>query len=89
MKKFDLVSDDRNFIGNAKFYKSLDVPAAKWSTIAEYVWLLQFTTAKNKFLVFGRDRDVPKRWLNRYSSLVKDVKFYFFDHKNKELETLA
>ncbi|MGF3535236.1 MAG: DUF7669 domain-containing protein [Candidatus Bathyarchaeia archaeon] len=89
MKKFDFVSDDMDFIGDAKFYKSLDVPAAKWSTIAEYVWLLQFTTATNKFLIFGRDKSIPQRWLNRYHSLIEDVKFYFFDHKKMELQSLT
>lgn len=88
-KSFDLVSDDMNYVGDAKFYKSLDVPAAKWSTIAEYVWLLQFTSAKNKFLVFGRDRGVPQRWLNRYRSLLGGVKFYFFDHQARRLENLT
>lgn len=87
-KNFDLVSDDMCYIGDAKFYKSLDVPAAKWSTIAEYVWLLQFTKAKCKFLIFGRDKSVPQRWLNKHRSLVGDVKFYFFDHKNKEMQNL-
>lgn len=87
-KSFDLVSDDVNCIGDAKFCKSLDVPAAKWSAIAEYVWLLQFTNARNKFLIFGRDKDVPQRWLNRYRSLIGDVKFYFFDHKNRDLQAL-
>jgi len=88
-KSFDFVSDDMNHIGDAKFYKSLDVPAAKWSTIAEYVWLLQFTTARYKFLIFGRDKDVPQRWLNRYRSLIGDVKFYFFDHKSRGLQALT
>jgi hypothetical protein len=87
-KNFDLVSDNMDFIGDAKFYKGLDVPAAKWSTIAEYVWLLQFTTAKNKFLIFGRDKSVPQRWLNRHRSLVGEIKFYFFDHKKMDLQTL-
>jgi len=88
-KNFDLVSDDMSYIGDAKFYKSLDVPAAKWSTIAEYVWLLQFTNSKNKFLVFGRSKDVPQRWLNRYRSLVGEVKFYFFDHQARELRIMT
>jgi len=87
-KSFDFVSNDMNYIGDAKFYKSLDVPAAKWSTIAEYVWLLQFTEAKHKFLIFGRDKDVPQRWLNRYRSLIGDVKFYFFNHEKRELQNL-
>jgi hypothetical protein len=87
-KAFDFVSSDLSYIGDAKFYKALDVPAAKWSTIAEYVWLLQFTQALHKFMVFGRDRSVPKRWLNRHRSLIDDVQFYFYDHKHKTLEKI-
>jgi len=76
-KKFDLVSEDKKFIGDAKYYKNIKVPAGKWSTIAEYVWLLEKTDAVKKFLVFGNDIAVPARWLKRFGSLT-DVEFYFF-----------
>lgn len=78
-KKFDLVSEDKTIIGDVKFFKNVQTPAAKYSTIAEYVWLLENTEAKEKFLIFGRDKEVPIRWLKRFGSLLNDVKFYFFD----------
>jgi len=78
-KKFDLVSEDFRYIGDAKYLKNIAVPAAKWSTIAEYVWLLEKTSAQHKFLVFGKDKEVAARWLERYGSLVRGVEFYFFD----------
>lgn len=78
-KKFDLVSEDWEYIGDAKYMKNISVPAAKWSTIAEYVWLLEKTTAQHRFLVFGKDREVAVRWLERYGSLVHGIEFYFFD----------
>ncbi len=81
-KKFDLVSEDNQWIGDIKYYKNIQTPAAKFSTIAEYVWLLEKVKAKNKFIVFGKDREVPERWLSRFGSLVKEVKFYYFDGKN-------
>ncbi|MEK6860277.1 MAG: hypothetical protein AABX54_05690 [Nanoarchaeota archaeon] len=77
-KKFDLVSKDEQFIGDAKYYKNISVPAAKFSTIGEYVWLLEKTPAKRKFLVFGKDIEVPKRWLERFGNLTS-VEFYFLD----------
>ena len=80
--KFDLVSDDGNYIGDAKYMKN--IPSAKWSNISEYVWLLQQTKAENKFLIFGKDREIPERYLKRWSSLMKDVVFYFFDGKKLE-----
>jgi hypothetical protein len=84
-KNFDLVSVDRNYIGDAKFYKNIKTPAAKWSTIAEYVWLLEKTRARHKFIVFGQDKEVPIRWLKRFGSLTK-INFYFFgNNKLKKL----
>ena len=77
-KSFDLVSSDLTFIGDAKYYKNLKVPAGKWSTVAEYVWLLEKTSASFKFLVFGRDREVPERWLARFGPLVQDVGIFFY-----------
>ena len=77
-KTFDLVSEDKEYIGDVKYYKNIKVPAAKWSTIAEYVWLLEKTNAKKIFLVFGKDVDVPKRWLKRFGPLT-NVEFYFFE----------
>ena len=84
-KSFDLVSSDGNHIGDVKYYKNIKTPAAKWSVIAEYVWLLEKTKAKHKFIVFGQDREVPIRWLKRFGCLT-DIKFYFF--ANKKLENL-
>jgi len=81
-KKFDLVSEDNQWVGDVKYYKNIQTPSAKFSTIAEYVWLLEKVKAKNKFIVFGNDREVPERWLLRFGSLVKEVKFYYFDGKS-------
>jgi hypothetical protein len=79
-KTFDLVSDDGQIIGDAKFYKlvrGLGTPSAKNSVIAEYIWLLEKTNAKHRFLVFGNDRRVPKGWLHTYGEMVRGVDFYF------------
>lgn len=38
------------------------LPPAKFSIIAGHVWLLEKTGAANKFLVFGNDVEVLKRW---------------------------
>lgn len=83
-KKFDMVSEDESLIGDAKYMKNIPVPAAKWSDISECVWLLQKTNAKRKFMVFGQDREIAERYLKRWSSIVKDIEFYFFDGKKLE-----
>jgi len=90
-KTFDLVSEDWSIVGDAKFYTLVGgerLPPAKFATIAEHVWLLEKTSAKNAFLVFGNDRRVPVEWLKRYGNLVADVSFFFVDDAER-LEELA
>jgi hypothetical protein len=83
-KTFDLVSSDHKIVGDAKFYtlvRGEQLPPAKFSVIAEHVWLLEKVTAERKFLVFGNERQVPERWLVRYGALVGDVRFWFIDEQ--------
>ena len=75
-KKFDLVSSDGQFVGDAKNYRNIRVPAAKWSAIAEYVWLLQNVDAERRFIVFGGDAEVARRFLTRWRPLIQPVEFY-------------
>jgi hypothetical protein len=89
-KHFDLVSGDGNVIGDAKFFTLVGGqrhPPAKFSVIAEHVWLLEKAHAKHIFLVFGNQREVPVRWLEKYGHLVQGVKFFFLDNAG-ELEEL-
>ena len=79
-KLFDLVSTDGRFVGDAKFYTLVQgerLPPAKFSVIAEHVWLLEKTGATERFLVFGNDRRVPNEWLRRYGKLASGITFYF------------
>ena len=86
-KKFDLVTADGRIVGDAKYYKNIAVPAAKWSTIAEYVWLLQHVpNAERRFMVFGLDIAVAARWLSRFRGWCEGVEFYFLD--GETLQTL-
>jgi len=41
------------------------------------VWLLERTTARRRFLVFGNQRRVSEWWLEKYGGLVVGVEFYF------------
>ena len=85
-KMFDLVSPDGEIAGDAKYYTLVGgqhLPPAKFSIIAEHVWLLEKTQAKCKFLVFGNDIEVPKRWLTRYGPINKEVSFYFLTDEGK------
>jgi hypothetical protein len=88
---FDFVSRDQSIVGDAKYFtknRGVKYPPAKFATIAEYVWLLQKTNAKKKFLVFGKDIDIPKKWLGRYGELAKNIEFYFLDGPTRKLKRL-
>ncbi|MFZ5814455.1 MAG: hypothetical protein ACOY93_04045 [Bacillota bacterium] len=90
-KRFDLVSPGGEVVGDAKFYtlvRGENLPPAKFSVIAEHLWLLEKTGARTKFLVFGNDRRVPEQWLRRYGHLAGDVAFFFLTPAG-ELERLT
>src|SRR5215831_18290205 len=77
--RFDLVSSDQQFVGDAKWLKNIAVPAAKWQAIAEYIWLLQKISADKVFMVFGQDAEVAERYLKRVRPLTAPVEFFFLD----------
>lgn len=81
-KKFDLVAEDHSVVGDAKYFtlvRGEAQPSAKFSIIAEYVWLLGKTKAKNQFLVFGNERRVPEIWLSKFGHLLDGVIFFFLE----------
>jgi len=81
-KLWDMVSPDGDIVGDAKYFtlvRGQRLPPAKFSIIAEHVWLLEKTGAPTTFLVFGNDRQVPEIWLQRYGRLVSGVAFFFLD----------
>jgi len=81
-KLFDMVSDDGKIVGDAKYLtlvRGKRLPPAKFMEIAGHVWLLEATKANRQFLVFGNDRRVPERWLEKYGHLVQRVEFYFLE----------
>lgn len=85
-KEFDMVSPDGSIVGDAKYFtlvRGQRLPLAKFSIIAEHVWLLEKTGAPVTFLVFGNDRQVPELWLQRYGDLVSRVAFYFLTDDGK------
>lgn len=90
-KTFDMVSDDSDIVGDAKYYtmvRGSSLPPAKFATIAEHVWLLEKTGAKHKFLIFGNDKRVPQEWLKRYGELVDGVDFFFYEIGEHKIERL-
>lgn len=47
---------------------------------------MEKTQARQKFLVFGNDIDVPKRWLSRYGHLRGEVRFYFLTDEGEMID---
>jgi hypothetical protein len=81
-KRFDMVSTDENIIGDAKYLTLVHrerFPPAKMMEIAGHVWLLEKVNAKTRFLVFGNQRSVPEKWLEKYGNYVQNIDFYFID----------
>jgi hypothetical protein len=68
--------------------RGVNLPPAKFSVIAEHVWLLEKTQAARRFLVFGNDARVPRLWLERYGHLAAGVTFFFL-HDDGRLDALA
>lgn len=89
-KKFDMVSPDGSIIGEAKFYrKTKGGESGKYSIFAEYVWLLEKTSAKTKFIVFGGAREIIEKWIAKHKHLFeKNLSFFFYDMETDRLEKL-
>ena len=49
-------------------------PQAKFMEITGHMWLLERTTARRRFLVFGNQRRVSEWWLEKCGG---GVEFYF------------
>lgn len=82
-KKFDMVSPDGKYVGDAKYLALVHrerYPPAKMMEICAHVWLLEkVPKAAHRFMVFGNQRRVPEWWLETYGNLPRNVKFYFLD----------
>jgi hypothetical protein len=79
-KLFDCVSADGATVGDAKclaMVRRLTTPPAKLAEISAHVWLLEHVPATRRFLVFGNQVEVPRRWLKRYGAIPTPVAFYF------------
>ena len=88
-KRFDLVSDDDGIVGDAKYLTlvgGLRQPPAKLMEITGHVWLLEKVAARQRFLVFGNQREVPEMWLRKYGRLPTNVEFYFLEPSGRVID---
>ncbi|HEX3621541.1 MAG TPA: hypothetical protein VHT97_04420 [Acidimicrobiales bacterium] len=86
---FELVSGNGRIVGDVVWLEGRGHTAeAKWAAIAEAVLIVgHVIRADRRFLVFGQERDVLGRWLDRYRPLLDDVEVWFLE--GDRLERLA
>jgi hypothetical protein len=88
-KLFDLVSNDNKYVGIVRYLSLVlgeSILPPTLSSISENIWILeQIPNANKKFVVFGNDRIVPDKWLEKYGMFVKDIEFFFYDVAKEEL----
>lgn len=82
-KKFDFVNFDSEIVGDAKHYsftKSGNRPSAKFSTLNEYIWLLQKMPPNwTKFVVIGQDKELVQDYYNEFEPWLKSVLVFYSD----------
>ncbi len=85
-KNFDLINNEKRIVGDVKHYKTTsggNRPSAKFSTLNEYVWIMQLlekydNTKWKKLFVIGEDLEMAKKYINEFNSWLSDIEFYFF-----------
>lgn len=85
-KNFDLVNIENKVVGDVKHYKTTaggNRPSAKFSTLNEYVWLMQLLekfekTKWRKLFVIGEDMEMIKKYIVEFEVWLGDVEFYYF-----------
>ena len=88
-KEFDLVNVEKGIVGDVKSYKFKGgVPAAQFSNISEYVWLMEKLEQSSgrkwrKFIVGLGNRNTFESYAKRYGPWLGDVEIYFIDDNGK------
>ena len=85
-KNFDLVNVENKVVGDVKHYKTTsggNRPSAKFSTLNEYVWLMQllekFDKVKwKKLFVVGEDIEMIKKYITEFEKWLGDIEFYYY-----------
>jgi len=81
-KIWDYVSPDGMIVGDARWFGN-SIPAAR-AFVSEAVWLLEKVGAVQKFIVFGGESEVPRQWLELWSTLCpEDVALFYLDSKGE------
>lgn len=88
-KNFDLVNLKNKVVGDVKHYKTTaggNRPSAKFSTLNEYVWLMQLlekfdNTKWRKLFVVGEDLEMIKKYIIEFEKWLGDIEFYYYSEQ--------
>jgi len=88
-KNFDLVNSQKKVVGDVKNYKTTaggNRPSAKFSTLNEYVWLMQLLEQFNgnkwkKLFVIGEDLEMVKKYIREFERWLGDIEFYYYSEE--------
>ena len=94
-KNFDLLNEEEKVVGDVKHYKTTsggNRPSAKFSTLNEYVWLMQLLEKFDghkwrKLLVIGEDLEMVKKYIDEFEKWLGDIEFFFYS-KNSGLKKI-
>lgn len=89
-KEFDLVNESQKIVGDIKHYKTTvggNIPSGKFSTLNEYVWLMECLEKFDgkewkKLFVIGEDYKMLEQYIRKFDNLLGSVEFYFFSRKD-------
>jgi len=95
IKNFDLVNEKNKVVGDIKNFKITsggNRPSAKFSTLNEYVWLMQLLEKYDghkwkKLFVIGEDLKMVKMYVNEFDKWLDDIEIYFYS-KNDGLKKI-
>jgi len=88
-KEFDIVNIEAKMVGDIKSYTySGATPSAEFSTLCEYVWLMEKLEESSgikwrKILVGSGNRDTFKKYAKNYHPWLGNVEIYFVDEKGE------
>ena len=89
VENFDLVNSEKKVVGDVKHYKTTsggNRPSAKFSTLNEYVWLMQLLEQSDgsewkKLFVIGEDLEMVKQYIKEFEKWLGDIEFYYYSEE--------
>jgi len=88
-KEFDIVNIEEKVVGDIKIYRySGSTPSAEFSTISEYVWLMEKLEASSqsrwrKIIVGSGKKEIFEKYAKNYHPWLSNVEIYFVNDRRE------